>query len=115
MGKMYPSLHIVYFLFTKIDCCKQKMRPSAHKKKCRRFELPHPTFFGVGWGKKPHPIIVVYLVISVDLINPPFAAKILDGPIAIFKNTVYNVSNKSADCGKNIRWRLLWRLKETFI
>ena len=41
--------------------------------------------------------------------------KILDELIAIFKNTVYNISNKSADCGKNIRWRLLWRLKETFI
>ena len=115
MGKMSPSPRIVYFLFTKIDCCKQKMRPSAHKKKYRRFELLHPTFFGVGWGKKPHPIIVVHLVISVDLIKPPFAAKILDEPIAIFKNTVYNVSNKSADCVKNIRWRLLWRLKETFI
>lgn len=70
IGKMYPSLHIVYFLFTKIDCCKQKMRPSAHKKKYRRFELPHPTFFGVGWGKNPHPIIVIYLVTSVDLFKP---------------------------------------------
>lgn len=65
--------------------------------------------------EKPHPIIVVYIVISVDIIKPPFEAKILDEPIAIFKNTVYNVSNKSDDCGKNIRWRLLWRLKETFI
>lgn len=74
MGKMSPSPHIVYFLFTKIDCCKQKMRPSAHKKKYRRFELPHPTFFGVGWGKKPHPIIVVQLVTSVDLIKLLFAA-----------------------------------------
>lgn len=75
MGKMSPSPRIVYFLFTKIDCCKQKMRPSAHKKKYRRFELPHPTFFGVGWGKNPHPIIVIYPVTSVDLIKPPFAAK----------------------------------------
>jgi hypothetical protein len=33
----------------------------------------------------------------------PFAAKILDGPIAFFENVVYNVSNKSAICGKNIR------------
>ena len=32
MGKMYPSLHIVYFLFTKIDCCKQKMHLSAQSK-----------------------------------------------------------------------------------
>ena len=70
MGKMSPSPRIVYFLFTKIDCCKQKMRPSAHKKKYRRFELPHPTFFGVGWGKNPHPIIVIYLVTSVDLFKP---------------------------------------------
>ena len=30
---------------------------------------------GVGWGKSPHPIIVVYLVTSVDLIKPSFAAK----------------------------------------
>ena len=45
----------------------------------------------------------------------PFAAKILDEPIAIFKNMVYNVSNKSAVCGKNIRWGLLWRSKEMFI
>lgn len=33
---------------------------------------------GVVWGKNPHPIIVVYLVISVDIIKPPYAAKILD-------------------------------------
>ena len=45
----------------------------------------------------------------------PFVAKILDESIAIFKNIAYNISNKSADCGKNIRWRLLWRLKETCI
>ena len=115
MGKMSPSPRIVYFLFTKIDCCKQKMHLSAHKRSTGILNCPILLFFGVGWGKKPHPIIVVYLVTSVDLIKPPFAAKILDEPIAIFKNTVYNVSNKSADCGKNIRWRLLWRLKETFI
>ena len=43
------------------------------------------------------------------LIEMPFAAKILDEPIAFFEEVVYNVSNKSAVCGKNIRWRLLWR------
>ena len=32
----------------------------------------------------------------------PFAAKILDEPIAFFEEVVYNVSNKSAVCGKNI-------------
>jgi hypothetical protein len=45
----------------------------------------------------------------------PFAAKKLDEAIAFFENVVYNVSNKSAVCGKNIRWRLLWRYKETCI
>ena len=91
------------------------MRPSAHKRSTGILNCPILLFFGVGWGKNPHPIIVIYPVTSVDLIKPPFAAKILDEPIAIFKNTVYNVSNKSDDCGKNIRWRLLWRSKETFI
>jgi hypothetical protein len=33
----------------------------------------------------------------------PFAAKKLDETIAFFENVVYNVSNKSAVCGKNIR------------
>lgn len=70
MGKMSPSLHIVYFLFTKIDCCKQKMRPSAHKRSTGILNCPILLFFGVGWGKKPHPIIVVFLVSSVDLIKP---------------------------------------------
>ena len=32
MGKMSPSPRIVYFLFTKIDCCKQKMHLSAQSK-----------------------------------------------------------------------------------
>ena len=49
------------------------------------------------------------------LIKMPHVAKILDEPIAFFEKVVYNVSNKSAVCGKNIRWRLLWRLKEMFI
>ena len=32
MGKMSPSPRIVFFLFTKIDCCKQKMHLSAQSK-----------------------------------------------------------------------------------
>ena len=43
------------------------------------------------------------------VIKMPFAAKKLDETSAFFENVVYNVSNKSAVCGKNIRWRLLWR------
>lgn len=70
MGKMYPSPHIVYFLFTKIDCCKQKMRPSAHKRSTGILNCPIQPLVGVGWGKNPHPIIVVYLIISVDLFKP---------------------------------------------
>ena len=49
------------------------------------------------------------------LIKMPHVAKILDEPIVFFEKVVYNVSNKSAVCGKNIRWRLVWRLKEMFI
>ena len=45
----------------------------------------------------------------------PFVAKILDEPLAFFEEVVYNVSNKSAAYGKNIRWRLLWKLKEMCI
>ena len=45
----------------------------------------------------------------INIIKMPFAAKILDEPIANIKITVYNISNKSAVCGKNIRWRALWR------
>lgn len=55
MGKMYPSPRIVYFLFTKIDCCKQKMRLSAHKKRPGRFELSHPTFCRSRVGEKTPP------------------------------------------------------------
>ena len=49
------------------------------------------------------------------IIKVPFAAKILDETIAILERIVYNVSNKSAVCGENIRWWLLWRLEEIFI
>ena len=52
---------------------------------------------------------------TVDLIKMPHSAKILDEAIAFLEKIVYNVSNKSAVCGKNIRWRLVWRLKEMFI
>lgn len=45
----------------------------------------------------------------------PHAAKILDETVAFLEKIVYNVSNKSAACGKNIRWELLWRLEEIFI
>ena len=43
------------------------------------------------------------------LIKMPFAAKILDETIDFWFAMMYNVSNKSAVCGENIRWRLLWR------
>ena len=76
MGKMSPSPRIVFFLFTKNRLLQTKNAPIGAYKKYRRFELPHPTFFGVGWGKKPHPIIVIYLVTSVDLIKPPLRQEI---------------------------------------
>ncbi len=47
------------------------------------------------------------------LIKVPFAAKILDETIALVKIMCYNVSNKNAVCGKNIRWRMIWKSEET--
>lgn len=41
-----------------------------------------------------------------------FVAKKLDEIVEFFNKIVYNMCNKNGVCGKNIRWRLLWKLKE---
>ena len=61
----------------------QRRRWVSYPIDCRTFRYiqvgwaskSHPTFCRSRVGEKPHPIIVVYLVTSVDLMKPLFATK----------------------------------------